>query len=99
MELNGKEALAELIAAAKNGNDDAFEALVKEYKPMIDSLIHRFSLDARDAFPRHISAFTVPYPLTTLDRTVLPSVFMPRSALRDRLSICREGRIEAPRVT
>ena len=50
MEFNGKEALAELIAAAKNGNDDAFEALVKEYKPMIDSLIHRFSLDARDAF-------------------------------------------------
>ena len=50
MDLNGNDALVELIASAKGGDDDAFEALVNEYKPMIDSLIRRFSLDERDAF-------------------------------------------------
>ena len=57
MELNADKSLPELIALAKTGNDDAFEALVNEYKPMIDSVIRRFSLDSRDAFSEACMGF------------------------------------------
>ena len=50
MELNANKSVAELIAAVRSGDDGAFEMLVEEYKPMIDSLVHRFSFDSRDAF-------------------------------------------------
>ena len=50
MEHNAGKSLTERIALVRNGDNDAFEALVNEYKPMIDSVISRFSLDERDAF-------------------------------------------------
>ena len=50
MEHNACKSLTERIALVRNGDNDAFEALVNEYKPMIDSVISRFSLDERDAF-------------------------------------------------
>ena len=49
MELKDSVALIGLIAAVKDGNEAAFEELVNLYKPMIDSAIRKFSLDARDA--------------------------------------------------
>lgn len=50
--MEGKDngAVAELITRAKSGDEGAFEMLVNEYKPLIDSLIRRYSLDERDAF-------------------------------------------------
>lgn len=50
MEIKGKRSLTELISSARDGDDRAFEELVNEYKPMIDSVIRSFSLDPRDAF-------------------------------------------------
>ena len=50
MELNANKSVAELIAAVRSGDDGAFEKLVEEYKPMIDSLVRRLSFDSRDAF-------------------------------------------------
>ena len=57
MELNADKSLPEIIALAKTGNDDAFEALVNEYKPMIKSVISRYSLDERDAFSEACMGF------------------------------------------
>ena len=57
MEFNGEKTLAELISSVRNGDDDAFEELVNEYKPMIDSVIRRFSLDPRDAFSEACMGF------------------------------------------
>ena len=50
MEFKGKKTLAELISDARGGDNSAFEELVNEYKPMIDGVIRRFSLDTRDSF-------------------------------------------------
>ena len=57
MELNANNPLAELIALAKAGDNSAFEALINEYKPMIDSVIRRFSFDERDAFSEACMGF------------------------------------------
>lgn len=57
MEFKGKKALTELISSARDGDDSAFEELVNEYKPMIDGVIRRFSLDARDAFSEACMGF------------------------------------------
>ena len=57
MELKDNVALTGLIASVKDGNDAAFEELVNLYKPMIDSVIRRFSLDARDAFSEACMSF------------------------------------------
>ena len=47
----------ELISAARSGDESAFEHLLNEYKPMIDSIIRRFSFDQRDAFSEACMAF------------------------------------------
>ena len=57
MELNASKALSELISEVRAGNDSAFETLVNEYKPMIDGVIRRFSLDERDAFSEACMGF------------------------------------------
>ena len=57
MELNDNVALTELIASVKKGDESAFEELVNLYKPMIDGLIRRFSLDIRDAFSEACMSF------------------------------------------
>lgn len=54
---NCDKALNELISAAKNGDEIAFEKLLNEYRTMIDSIIRRFSFDARDAFSEACMAF------------------------------------------
>ena len=46
---NDKE-LMELIAAVRGGSDDAFSTLVELYKSMLMGVIHKHSLDERDAF-------------------------------------------------
>lgn len=50
MGINDNLALRELISAVKAGDESAFEELVERYKPMMDSLIRKFSFDVRDAF-------------------------------------------------
>ena len=57
MELKDNVAIAELVASAKAGDESAFEELVDLYKPMIDSLIRRYALDARDAFSEACMSF------------------------------------------
>lgn len=50
MEHIDNQALNTLILSAKAGDQAAFEELLSVYKPMIDGIIRRFSLDERDAF-------------------------------------------------
>ena len=57
MENNVSMKSDELIALAKAGDERAFEALLGEYKPMIISVIRRFSLDERDAFSEACMGF------------------------------------------
>ncbi len=57
MEHNENKALADLILSVRDGDQSAFEQLVNEYKPMMDSVIRRFSLDARDAFSEACMGF------------------------------------------
>ena len=57
MENNGNATLNELISSAKVGDEMAFEELLNEYRAMIDGIIRRFSLDARDAFSEACMAF------------------------------------------
>ena len=57
MEFNAERSLTELIALVREGDDSAFEVLVNEYKPMIDSVIRRFSFDERDAFSEACMGF------------------------------------------
>lgn len=57
MEKNDNLAVTELLRAVKNGDENAFERLVELYRPMIDSLIRRFSLDTRDAFSEACMSF------------------------------------------
>ena len=57
MDFKGKKTLTELISSVRDGDDSAFEELVNEYKPMIDSVIRRFSLDPRDAFSEACMGF------------------------------------------
>lgn len=57
MDIKDKRPLAELITSAKDGDDRAFEELVNDYKPMIDAVIRRFSLDPRDAFSEACMGF------------------------------------------
>ena len=57
MELKDNTALITLIASVKDGNNTAFEELIDMYKPMIDGMIRRFSLDARDAFSEACMSF------------------------------------------
>ena len=57
MEFNADMSLTELITLARDGDDSAFEVLVNEYKPMIDSVIRRFSFDERDAFSEACMGF------------------------------------------
>ena len=57
MENNGIVDHNELISAARSGDESAFEALLNEYKPMIDGIIRRFSFDLRDAFSEASMAF------------------------------------------
>lgn len=57
MELNEKKHLSELIRLAREGDESAFEELVNEYKPMIDGVIRRYSLDPRDAFSEACMGF------------------------------------------
>ena len=54
---NDNAALTALIASAKSGDESAFEELVNLYKPMIEGLIRRFSLDLRDAFSEACMSF------------------------------------------
>ena len=57
MERNGNSDISALITAAKSGDEGAFEELVNTYKPMIDAIIRRFSLDVRDAFSEACMSF------------------------------------------
>lgn len=57
MELNGNMAIDSLITSARAGDESAFEALLESYKPMIDGLIRRFSLDERDAYSEACMSF------------------------------------------
>ena len=57
MELNDNVTLARLLTSVKCGDESAFEELVGMYKPMIDGLIRRFSLDERDAFSEACMSF------------------------------------------
>lgn len=57
MDVNDNLALEKLIASVKAGDDAAFEELLNLYKPMIDGLIRRFSLDIRDAFSEACMSF------------------------------------------
>ena len=57
MELNADKSLTELILKVRAGDDAAFEALVDEYKPMLDGVIRSFSLDPRDAFSEACMGF------------------------------------------
>ncbi len=57
MELDGKMSLEELISSVRAGDDGAFEVLLNAYKPMIESVIHRYSLDARDSFSEACMGF------------------------------------------
>ena len=57
MERNDNKAINDLIAKAKAGDQAAFEELLGVYKPMIDSIIRRFSLDVRDAFSEACMCF------------------------------------------
>ncbi|MBR2971447.1 MAG: hypothetical protein IKC61_00785 [Clostridia bacterium] len=57
MELNDNATLIELLTAVRVGDESAFEELVNMYKPMIDGLIRRFSLDERDAFSEACMSF------------------------------------------
>ena len=50
MGFNDNTDLVRLIELSKSGDQVAFEELVEMYKPMIDALIRRFSLDNREAF-------------------------------------------------
>ena len=50
MRFNDNTDPVRLIELSKGGDQTAFEELVDMYKPMIDSLIRRFSLDMRDSF-------------------------------------------------
>ena len=50
MEPNANKDLMELIASVRARDDDAFAELVEQYKPMLQSVIHSYSLDERDAF-------------------------------------------------
>ena len=57
MEKRDNTAFYELISSARGGDETAFEQLLTEYRPMIDSVIRRFSLDPRDAFSEACMAF------------------------------------------
>ena len=57
MDLNDSASLARIISSAKCGDEGAFEELLDLYKPMIDGLIRRFSLDSRDAFSEACMGF------------------------------------------
>ncbi|MBQ7390800.1 MAG: sigma-70 family RNA polymerase sigma factor [Clostridia bacterium] len=57
MEFKEKNSLAELILAVRSGDESAFEKLVDEYKPMIDGVIRRSGLDARDVFSEACMSF------------------------------------------
>ena len=50
MECNGKKTVTELIELSRGGDEAAFEELLSDYSPLIDSVIRRYSLDERDAF-------------------------------------------------
>lgn len=57
MDLNDIKALEELITSVREGDENAFETLLCEYRPMIDGLIRHFSLDERDVFSEACMSF------------------------------------------
>lgn len=57
MEINDNLAVKELLTAVKAGDESAFEELVELYRPMMDSLIRKFSFDDRDAFSEVCMSF------------------------------------------
>ncbi len=57
MDINENAVTESLISAAKKGDNSAFEALVGMYRPMIDSVIRRFSFNIDETFSEACMGF------------------------------------------